>query len=396
MPLVFVHGVANRMGDAYQRGVATRNALFRRFLLSAHSRSDGQEPVILSPYWGDKGGRLHWDGASLPLEDFENLGVAENLPLVNLYATACPDGEVNEANRAVLDVAHRSLPEAVDLLWGVGALEHGNTKEGSDALAALGMQAWRYAQANPHPAWLDEVPNDQALIDRLAQEVEAYEPVAASGLTKPQEWESLGIGDAWNTLRLAAGRLAAVVSGFVGREASDRVRPAVIYSLANFLGDIFVYLHQHGGGESAIADVVEEQLRAAAELRTDTDPLVIVAHSMGGNISYDLLTSSCSDLPVELYVTVGSQVGFFEELKLFRSSSRDIPGHTPKVPRPANVRRWINVFDYSDVLGFEAGSIFEGVEDYAYGTGSLLKAHSQYFLQPGFHERLSRRIQGQS
>src|SRR5687767_14768443 len=140
MPLVFVHGVSNRMGDEYRKGVATRDALFRRYLLSGHSRSDGQEVAICNPYWGDKGGRLFWDGASLPLEDFEILGSGGDLSLLNLYATARPDGALSQADRAVLDVARQSLPDAVDLLWGAGAMEHGAEYEGADALAALGIE----------------------------------------------------------------------------------------------------------------------------------------------------------------------------------------------------------------------------------------------------------------
>ena len=55
--------------------------------------------------------------------------------------------------------------------------------------------------------------------------------------------------------------------------------------------------------------------------RTPDDPLIIVGHSMGGIILYDLFTSYVptlmNDLVVDHYVTVGSQVGFMQEMDHF-------------------------------------------------------------------------------
>jgi hypothetical protein len=121
---------------------------------------------------------------------------------------------------------------------------------------------------------------------------------------------------------------------------------------------------------------------------------------MGGNIVYDLLTYFRPSLKVDVFVTVGSQVAFFEELKQFRVSDRDIPRSDPKterVSRPANVARWINIFDLNDLLGFAATGVFEDVEDYRYSTGKgAIKAHGTYLTLPSFHERFSRRLRGLS
>ena len=390
MPLVFVHGVGNRLTDGYRAGEATRDALFRRFLLRDHRRGDGSAVPIENPFWGDLGGRLYWDGASLPREDFEALG-ANDASLVELHAAAQPEDPLRSADAAVLQVARRSLPDAIDLVWSAAALDE--TAE-AEALAALAEPAAAYAAANLRPAWLDEVDNDQQFLTRLEQAVDnaaANAPATAA----PAEWESLGgLSSAWQAIRRGTARIDAAVTGVVGREASERIRPAVVPGLTGFLGDIFVYLHQQNEVAGPIRELVSAAIRGAAAAAEPADPLVVVAHSMGGNIVYDLLTSELDDVTVDLLVTAGTQVGFFEELKLFRSSDRSVPGgdRTRKVPRPANIRRWLNVFDYSDLLGFQAGSIIDGVDDYAYRTGSLLKAHSQYFLQPAFHERLANRV----
>lgn len=411
MPLVFVHGVATRAGKDYDVGVATRDALFRRYLLARHRRTDGKPVTILNPYWGDFGGRLHWDGASLPSEDVESLG-SEDATFAELdAAVARTDTEHDASLSPLLATARASLPDAVDLLWTASALaieEQPEQAVADDAarLAALAAAAARYAQAHEKPVWVAGVTDDEEFLTRLEQEVEAFEadetraaappPPGAAAEPSVEEWESLGIGSAWQALRRGAERLRRSAVGSVGRKTSDRVRPAIVPPLSRFLGDVFVYLHQQSTVAGPIRDRVAAAIRQAAALAEPGDPLVIAAHSMGGNIVYDLLTQELADVPVALLVTAGTQVSFFEELKLFRSSDAAFPppGSTAKVPRPANVARWINAFDYSDVLGFELGRVIDGVEDHSFQTGSLLKAHSQYYLQPMFYERLVTRVEG--
>jgi hypothetical protein len=114
VPLVFVHGVGNRINAGYRAGQATRDALFRRFLLHDHRRGDGSAVMVENPFWGDLGGRLYWDGASLPREDFEALGASDAV-LVELHAAVQSGDPVASADAAVLEVARRSLPDAIDL-----------------------------------------------------------------------------------------------------------------------------------------------------------------------------------------------------------------------------------------------------------------------------------------
>jgi pimeloyl-ACP methyl ester carboxylesterase len=141
---------------------------------------------------------------------------------------------------------------------------------------------------------------------------------------------------------------------------------------------------------------VKDALAEADVLRTETgEPLIVVAHSMGGNIVYDLLTSSLTGLHVDTFVTVGSQVAVLEELKLFRSSDPAIPKSSSMkmVPKPANIGRWLNVFDTHDPLAFAIGRVFDDVEDYRFATGRVW-AHGGYFLEPTFHQRLGVRLGG--
>jgi pimeloyl-ACP methyl ester carboxylesterase len=165
----------------------------------------------------------------------------------------------------------------------------------------------------------------------------------------------------------------------------------VIPRVADFLGDVLVYFHQQHSAAAPIREIVASAIRDAQRRTESADPLVVVAHSMGGSIAYDLLTHELADAPIALLVTAGTQVGLFEELGLFRGNepATSRPGERRKTPRPANIARWINVFDYSDLLGFLVGPVIDGVDDFAYRTGSLIRAHSHYFLQPSFHHRLA-------
>jgi hypothetical protein len=167
-------------------------------------------------------------------------------------------------------------------------------------------------------------------------------------------------------------------------------------TFAQFLGDVFVYLNKRGDAQSpgsiisSIVAGLESGIRERAESK---EPLVVVAHSMGGNIVYDILTHFRPELAIDHFVTVGSQVAVFEELKLFKVSDRAIPNERVKrVPKPVSVGRWLNIFDHSDLLGFAAEKVFEGVEDFEYDTGSTFKAHSPYFSSPIFHYHLAGRL----
>ena len=77
MPLVFVHGVATRRSPDYERGVAARNALFRRYMYPALGWDDRIDPF--TAYWGGDAAEFRWDHASLPQEDARPSGQPNRL-----------------------------------------------------------------------------------------------------------------------------------------------------------------------------------------------------------------------------------------------------------------------------------------------------------------------------
>jgi hypothetical protein len=87
---------------------------------------------------------------------------------------------------------------------------------------------------------------------------------------------------------------------------------------------------------------MEASLRA--RLETGKGPYVVIAHSQGTMIAYDVLRSLPADCRVPLFLTIGSPLGITEVQDVLRDLSK------PKgpLPVPACVERWINVADRRD------------------------------------------------
>lgn len=86
-----------------------------------------------------------------------------------------------------------------------------------------------------------------------------------------------------------------------------------------------------------------------ARLRSGGGPLVVVAHSQGSMIAYDVLRQlEKSQIDVRLFVTIGSPLG----LPPVRSAFKRWTGRD-KLPFPPCVTRWINVAAVGDVVALD-------------------------------------------
>lgn len=392
MPIVFIHGVSVRKEhDYYAPSERIRESLIRSILLP------GLAPVsakIFNPYWGDFAAHLAWEGKSLPTTKTEQLGSADVL-IQKVAEEALIELGPNVPNERILPTLARKkgLGRAIDVLWPAAALKQKDTDAG--VFAEVAAAAVRLAEADNHPAWLDEVANNVEFTERLLREVKAHSPPPAEGV------EALGGQDWWNAAVEGAKQVATSAAAVATNPVIRAVRPAVNEKVAYFVGDVFCYLRSREKNREncPIVNEVGAAIRAAAALRTPAvpkeppiDPLIIIGHSMGGNIAYDLLTSFHKDVQCDLFLTVGSQVALFEELKLFGCS--DVAVKAPQlVTRPSNVHRWVNVFDLADVFSYCGKPIFKDIEDYEFSSGeTVLTAHGAYLLQPRFYKRLKARI----
>jgi len=86
-----------------------------------------------------------------------------------------------------------------------------------------------------------------------------------------------------------------------------------------------------------------------ARLRSGGGPFVVVAHSQGSMIAYDVLRQlKRNDVDVRLFVTIGSPLGLPPVRAVFKKWTGD-----KRLPYPSCVSRWINVAAEGDVVALD-------------------------------------------
>jgi len=400
MPVVFVHGVNTRKTEP---GYAARLGLIDRFVQKhlAGATLGGVAINSLSPafpYWGDLATTFAWNMASLPTGHVNALGPAINNRLRPLIA-AFDDDLSNSASakqQPLLTVAKtKTLPHAVDLISAL--LLETAAENQADVVADFIVVAHGYAEANPSPAWLATLTTDEQLLNRLVTEAKSSAPPGV---------QALGVLDnVLNPLAAAGASFKAAIQSAAtsildrsGDFASTKLlawqRRPLNETLGRFFGDIFIYLDTRGdkAAPGPIPTLILDALDAVKNDAPANDPLIVIGHSLGGVICFDLFSYFRPELTVDLFVTVGSQVSHFEEIKRFKTSNPAI--HAPqKAPTPANIKRWINIFDEVDIFSYACDQVFDRVIDFEYDTQTyVIKAHGAYFEQDRFYTRLRARI----
>ncbi len=113
-----------------------------------------------------------------------------------------------------------------------------------------------------------------------------------------------------------------------------------------FLPDVYEYFY-----DKTRRDQMRESL--LSRLRTGGGPFVIVAHSQGSMIAYDLLSQieqlEGTKIEVELFLTLGSPLG----IPHVRRRIGQLTNQTSGLMVPPNVKQWINIVDRLDYVGVE-------------------------------------------
>lgn len=385
MPIVFVHGVNNRDGAAYRENEASRNAFLREIIAPALSLH-ADHVHLSSPYWGAWGAQFAWGMAVLPEPEdtFENFGGGGDTEALGRVQTVLGDSAV-PTGRPIIESAQKDFAGIVDLLY-ASAMAGAKTESQARDIARSYLIASAYAEKNPSPTWLATT-GEKNFVYQL------------NTLADASKEESFGAGGILDSLKEGFSRLLNTLPSATSTFATRLARKQLNATVTRFTGDAFTYLAHRGTKDSPgkIVRVVLDALRDAVAKKTDQDDkLIIIAHSFGGEIVYDILTYFDTGLDVDCFLTVGSQVGLFEEMKLFVESKVNIPPNPPtgKVPKPPGLKRWLNVFDMNDVLSYQAEPVFGEASDFQYSTGySSLSAHGGYFMRPSFYKRLAVRLQ---
>lgn len=424
MPIVFVHGVATRADDrGYLEGWKAVEALLRQYI--APEISDRPDAVsIRIAYWGDLAAKMSLGGIARPKGPLLGMGVEEQVAVSPVLLAEYSDvlGEV-PAQRAAPGLGEGLAPmgaspedatanlsvfsadQLSDLLVASlpgGAPLPGSQSGGGDA-AAPGAAQWAIAADEvAHAAdTREELASRTDLDAQLAFLFERVE-LAYSGEVDPLT--GMGAGDGmpsrWRQRVSESVSRLGHVPGFVLSRAMAELRGPLNDAVTTFLGDVFVYLAGRGtpGAPGEIPRVVLNALRSAASDRlTPDEPMIVLTHSMGGQLVYDMVTSfldaepDAADLRVDFWCATASQVGLFRELGLFLAK---VPPDTI-APAPSTERLgyWWNVWDYNDFLSYTAKSIVHGVDDEAYSSGlSVLTAHGGYLARPSFYRKFATKI----
>jgi len=438
--VVFVHGVNIRDGDpGYFQDLSARGALLRRLWLKP-LQDKGDHFVhleIANPYWGRHGVQFHWDHDTLPkleskldymggeddevlpLSDHEmatilrELGAGETGRSAQLDILGPSEGTIQRAATKDLRRFLEAVLAPIIMSERSLAVDDGATPEQVGVREALLMEAADDVAGDAAmPAIVAGAAGDEQVMDVLQSAVlEQFERlvrsepsaglIAAVPAADDRQLDILGtIGDAWADLRDRTGeffsRAREAPRRVLSTSAIDRYRAVSHYNLTRFFGDVFVYL-QHRGDRQSPGPIVSTVLHAltATPRSHPKEPLIVLTHSMGGNIVYDLLTHFAPDLNVDAWISVGSQVGQFEEMKLFKASNVTVgkPGKVRGLkPR---VKYWLNVYDPVDLFGFLAQPVFEDVdEDLRFRTGAGdVRSHGAYFLRPRFYREVRSRLE---
>jgi hypothetical protein len=352
--VVFVHGVNNRdAGDGeFASEVAARTDRLNRLAF-------GGGATIRNPYWG-KFGRPSRTLESVPMKR----GSAQTLGL-----NPTPGGY------AAFDPAGHDLREIVGSMSVAALQDAGTLSPGArHALEDYWMAAAAFAEMRPHPVWLTRTVSQDEISARLGDEVEVMKQLRPLGGALKISRPISGVND------FAAARLRDWSAGF----------------LAQFLGDAFMFFSRREAGNAVRREIAAGILDAARAAEAEHQPLVLIGHSMGGSVLHDMLSDPEQVMvleaelgrpfAVDLFLTVGTQIGLFAELGQFVPSR---VGH----PLAVRCRHYWNVFDFADTLSFLTGPILRDVIDLEVNTaGGVLHSHNAYFDNAVLFTRLRARL----
>ena len=177
------------------------------------------------------------------------------------------------------------------------------------------------------------------------------------------------------------------VHGYLGDKFQD-VRLWLTQQSLPFIADVIVY-QSHSYREKIHARVNEVVKRELGDDAGTADrPIKVIAHSLGGVVSFDLACRSDDPRHLWALVTMGSQPAFFHLLDP-REGVAPFEGEPVTVPRA--IGRWTNVWDEYDMLGFATDEVFRLYDGTApldvsvratrsrLKGGLMMRSHLRYF-----------------
>lgn len=406
MPIVYVHGVATRETalDPIILG------LMKGYL--SNVLTPGRDVDVVYAYWGDVGAQFAWAGRSRPRSPLLSMGASgrsEAGPVL-MAELAEPLAALPVPRPPGRQVAIGGLVPA-----GPGsahtAAPHDRLKDlQPDALSDLLVTVLIASPDTSVSALIaaDEVAHDPSTAAALAASRDVTEEWAYLSQAIDDRTKDPLVSQGASRLLRFRDRVTealdrgAGVPGYVASRMVAEVRGPANTLATMFIGDVFEYLNHRGTIDEVgtIPDRFLSALHEATDTAAPGEPVVVVTHSMGGQIVYDAITTFLPQiaehqrLRVDFWCATASQVGLFEELKLFLASS---PNHHTGTPAPFPDKRhlgaWWNVWDHNDFLSYTVRGIVADVDDEPFDSGmGLSTAHSGYLHRPSFYRRLASKL----
>ena len=337
-PVLVVHGIANHDRAEFESHVTKLQTAISRYL---------PDVQLIPVFWGDLGGQSKDISDCLPLlKDGQWTTRAEGLlsiPPVGLEVRGEPN--LNNDQRASIIAGSAMSAELV--------------RSEPDATKAAIAEALRHTD---HLQKIDDPELLKAVGDIVRETLADNSATPAAGGFEVRGEEAAPI----QTRGWVKDRVSGVISGIdklLGKLVEDRLgvlnqrlRCSLMNGLAVTLGDIVAYHSNKKGIQQRLWEAI-----GSASLDpgygTQAKPIGVIAHSLGGVVSFDAMFAPANGTPlyVDSFVTFGSQAAFFEIIdprtKVTYSTGQPITV-------PDTLKRWINLWDVVDLLAFTAGTVF--------------------------------------
>jgi hypothetical protein len=129
--------------------------------------------------------------------------------------------------------------------------------------------------------------------------------------------------------------------------------------IKHFFKDLSLYLTEKYAEEANPDSLVKDEIRLKlinTLKKHKGEHILLITHSMGSIISYDVLIHSEKDVNIDSLITMGSPLGIpfmFDKLK---NEFSKVPGDENRLRTPENIiTEWINLADPADKLAQKAG-----------------------------------------
>lgn len=336
-PCLVVHGVAQRDATAFNEQVEKLAMQLNGSL------------TLVPVFWGDLGASFQYIDAAIPKVMAEQVreSPADLAPFFAESSHIALREGTDEPERIVMRAA--GLP-----VTGEDIVVRGPSIR--NAMAETVQKEW------PETQYLKSIKDPQLLQEigkALGNAVALLETPTTTARPVVRDEPTRGlINSVQEKTRQLLKQLDVIVGTSVGNAIgtlNQLLREKYGKNFVAFFGDIFVYQRSPEAIHQRILSVLAD--KAPGYGRDPERPVNVIAHSLGGVISFDLAINPGNKLWIKHFITFGSQSPFFHLMDPRQSLTQFAPGHPVKLP--PSIQTWTNLWEVMDTLAFIAGQVFQ-------------------------------------